>query len=446
MTEKLKAWKTRQYYKTPRIKNRFMFNSEEREIVPRYNGGAYGSRPDKLNMKGDLEHFIDNNAAEFHASVEHWKNPLMIDEVEDPNLLRTGWDLLIDIDCDHSFTLAKYTAQLIIEKLEELGLQNIGVKFSGNRGFHLSIKDDAFPREIQGEHFSNLYPELQEKIITYLRHELKDNMKELVRKHGLEKEMQTRDQGEDPYKVSDIEQGWTGRHLFRMPYSLHSGSGLVSLPIPKEEVLGFEKEQAKPENVIPKHQFFIEPEENEAENLVKTVLEFEEENPDLFRDRSNYDKDSSFQTPDEAVPEEEFPPTIKEILKGLDDGRKRGLFILIKFLQCTGWEWEQIREGLRQWNQRNNPSLEDGKIDRMVSYHKRQDKELPPPNYDAKGYYKDMGVYQGEEMANPVSYIFKNKEKQEVQEDDLFDGECRFCGKICGTDDYLKKHVETQHR
>lgn len=446
MSEQLQTWKAHQYYNTPRIKNRFMFNSEEREVVPRYIGGAYGKRPDKLNMKGDLEHFIDSNAAEFHASVEHWKNPLMIDEVEDPNLLRTGWDFIIDIDCDESFTLAKYTAQLIIEKLGELDIENIGVKFSGNRGFHLSIMDKAFPDKIEEEEFANLYPELQEKLITYLRHELKDSMKELVREHGYEKQMQTQDRGEDPYQVSDIEQGWTGRHLFRMPYSLHSGSGLISLPIQKEEVLEFEKEQANPENIIPKHQFFIEPEENEAENLVETVLRFEEENPDLFRDRNGYDKNSSFDTPDEAIPEEDFPPTIKKILEGLNDGRKRGLFILIKFLQCTGWEWEQIRERLHKWNQRNNPSLKQGKIDRMVSYHKRQDKELPPPNYDANGYYKDMGVYQGEELANPVSYILKDKKTEDVQEDDLFDGECEFCGKICGTDKYLKKHVESKHR
>lgn len=444
MSDQLQTWESRQYYETPRIKNRIMFNSDQREVVPRYQGGSYGSRPDKLSMKGDLEHFIENGALEFHVSVEHWKNPLMIDNVEDLNLLRTGWDFIMDIDCDPDFTLAKKTAKLIIEKLEELGVTNVGVKFSGNRGFHLSVKGDAFPDEIQGDHFSNLYPELPEKIITFIRHELKDDMKKIVKEEGFE-DMMT---DGDPYQVSDIENGWSSRHLFRAPYSLHSGSGLVSLPIPKNKVMSFEKEQAKTANVIPKYTFFQEPEENEAETLVEETLTFEEENPDKFRNRNARNKDRDFETPDEAIPEELFPPTIKKILEGLEDGRKRGLFILIKFLQCTGWDWPQIREGLHQWNQRNDPQLEEGKIDQMVSYHERQDKDLPPPNYDANGYYKDMGVYQGEDYPNPVSYVYRQKRKKEREENqpDTFDAECPVCGKICGKEEYLEKHKETQHQ
>ena len=42
----------------------------------------------------------------------------------------------------------------------------------------------------------------------------------------------------------------------------------------------------------------------------------------------------------EAIPEEYFAPCIKKGLSGLQDGKKRFLFILINFLKCVGWNPE----------------------------------------------------------------------------------------------------------
>ena len=58
------------------------------------------------------------------------------------------------------------------------------------------------------------------------------------------------DEGKDPYQVSDIENDWGSRHLFRMPYSLHDGSWLVSLPIKPEQIDKFEKSDAEMDKVI----------------------------------------------------------------------------------------------------------------------------------------------------------------------------------------------------
>ena len=54
--------------------------------------------------------------------------------------------------------------------------------------------------------------------------------------------------GIDPYKIVSLDI-FGSRHLFRLPYSLHESSLLVSLPIKPENIEKFQKEQAAPEKV-----------------------------------------------------------------------------------------------------------------------------------------------------------------------------------------------------
>jgi len=403
-----------------------MENVENREVVPKYEN-SFGSRPDQILFPGDLNHHAKNKAQEFHVSVEKWADPMMVDDIKDQDQLRTGWDLLIDIDCDHSFSLAKDTALLIIEELKQYGINNIGVKFSGNRGFHIGIHQKAFPQKINDKPLKKLYPEAPSKIIALIRKNLETKMSEVVKQHGFT-------DFDSPYEISDIENGWSSRHLFRMPYSLHSGSWLVSLPIKPGEIKDFQKKDAKLDNIDRNTKFFQKPEGNEAEKLVETAFkEIDEVNTRTVK------KETDFEPPEDAVDPQHFPPTIKKILEGMKDGRKRAVLILANFLESVGYEMDQVEAKIWEWNERNTPELEEGYVKSQLNWHRRRDDPVPPPNYSTQGYYKDMGVYQGEEATNPVSYALKKRDERELGSDEYT---CESCGRILRTEEGYENHFE----
>lgn len=441
MEHDLKDWQIRQYYEQDALKQKFLEISEYREVVPTYKNG-YGKRPDAINFPGDFDQFVENNAIAFHASVERWKNPLLIDQVSELDNLRTQWDLVLDIDCDDSFELAKRTAELVVEELRQHGIKNIYVKFSGNRGFHIGVRGEAFPDKIGEENFSDLYPNLARGIVDYLRNQLKEKMIREVRDHEFEEKMDT-DSGKDPYQVSDIENDWGQRHLFRMPYSLHDGSGLVSLPIEPDEINDFEKSDAKIENVDFETSFLEKAEEDEATNLAVQAMDFiEERREEKKEERVNKD----FERPDDAIPEQYFPPTIKNILEGLEDGRKRGLFILINFYRSVGYDWDIIEKKMWEWNDRNDEALREAYVKSQLRWHRNRDEDVPPPNYGSNGYYRDMQVYEGdnleEKVSNPVSYAFRKAKKRNSGESDDDKFVCEICGKEYQIESYYKEHVK----
>jgi len=417
-------WKIRQYYQQDELVQRVVKLAEYREVTPTYSNG-YGQRPDAVNFPGDFDQFVEDGAVAFHFSVEHWRNPLLIDNVEDHDRLRQGWDLVIDIDCDYSFELAKETAKLVIRELNEHGIESVGIKFSGNRGFHISVARDAFPEKIGGEEISDYYPKLPRGIVNYIRKNLRKDMIELVEEFGYEEEIDT-DQGKDPYQDADIENDWGSRHLFRMPYSLHDGSWLVTLPIKPEEIDEFEKSDAEIDKIDFETDFFINSEEGEATNLAVQAMDFIHEREEERQEEMDERADREFERPEDAIPEKYFPPTIKNILEGLEDGRKRGLFILINFYRTVGYSWNEIESKIWQWNERNHEALKESYVKTQLRWHRNRDEDVPPPNYDANGYYKDMQVYEGErleeKLPNPVSYAFKQAKKRGNNGEGVDDG------------------------
>ena len=449
--EKPQDWKIRQYYEQDELVQIFVETAEYREVAPTYPSG-YGKRPDAINFPGDFQQFVENGAVAFHSSVERWRNPLLIDNVSDLDDLRENWDLVMDIDCDESFELSKDTAELVVEELKEHGIDNISVKFSGNRGFHIGVRAEAFPEEVGGEEFRKLYPNLGRGIVDYIRENLKDELVEKVESYGYNEKIQT-DEGVDPFQVADIENDWGQRHLFRMPYSLHDGSWLVSKPIDPEDIQSFEKEDAKMENIEFEHSFLKEYEENEAANLAIQAMDFIESRRKEKKEE-RFDGDREFEMPDSAVPEKYFPPSINNILEGLEDGRKRGLFILINFLRCVGYGWNEIESKIWEWNDRNKEALREAYVKSQLNWHRNREEDVPPPNYDSNGYYKDMQVYEGsrkeEDVPNPVSYAFKEARKSDNEEfsgsgdtkDDEKDLECPYCGKEYEMESYYRKHVQ----
>lgn len=463
------AEQVREFYGREDVRAEMVRVFEDREAAPTYPWG-YGTRPDAVNFPGDFDRFVEDDAVAFHGSVERWRNPMLIDEVDQDDL-RTGWDLIIDIDCDRDMSFAKETAVALLRTFRDYGIDSVSVKFSGNRGFHLGIPREAFPAKVQGEELAGWYPDLPQAIVSYLRAELREDLAErfVEMEPGVKEEVY--EDGEPaPYGLSDIENDWGSRHLFRMPYSVNEKSWLVSLPLPAtaDAIRSFEKDDARMEAVEVEERFLErDAEPGEAAELVVDALDWRARNRDVS-ERETFD--GEFELPDEAIPEEHFPPTIKNILDGLEDGRKRSLFILITFLQHVGYDLEAVRRMVWEWNDRNDEALDETYVTAQLNWHERQDEPLMPPNWDSRGFYHDIGVYEEDALteatSNPVSYAFakaKDDEDHPHGADDEGSGgdgegdgsgsksawddkeimECPYCGKeYKGETKWYRDHVQ----
>jgi hypothetical protein len=216
----------------------------------------------------------------------------------------------------------------------------------------------------------------------------------------------------------------SNRHMFRAPYSLHEKSGLVSVVFPESALDDFEKEMAKPEYLATPHPFLAQSVRDRAESshgraLLAEALEAHKE--DLSR-TPTYSEEIDL--PEEAISEEHFPPSIRNILNGvtvneepLKDGRKRSVLILINFLRCMGWDQESVEARLYAWNRALEEPLRDVYIKGQLR-HAFRSAPMLPPNYDNKDYYTDIGVYDPKDplektLKNPVQYA---KRKAEVND------------------------------
>jgi DNA primase large subunit len=213
----------------------------------------------------------------------------------------------------------------------------------------------------------------------------------------------------------------SSRHLYRMPYSLHEKSGLCSIPIQPNQILKFEKELAKPENVkVNKELRFLDKnniQPNQAKGLFDKALAEKTNREDKLEFQNKEIKPVDI--PESAIPEQFFPPCIKNILKGIEDGKKRSLFILTNFLISVGWDYDKIEALLKKWNKNNPEPLREVLIVGQLRYHKQQKKKILPPNCQNQMYYKDFGVCKPDNLCNriknPVNYAkrktrFLNKE------------------------------------
>ena len=173
---------TNLYYSNPKIQEAILKFGVGREVVPRYFE-AFGKRPDMLIYPSDLNGAVKKGATSFHASEEIWIDPLKLNSElrrEELNELRTGWDFLIDIDSKY-LDLSKLLAKLVIKALEEHGVKNWKIKFSGSKGFHIIVSWMAFPEEFNGMKTKEMFPEWPKTICEYLMYYIK---KEYNKKAG----------------------------------------------------------------------------------------------------------------------------------------------------------------------------------------------------------------------------------------------------------------------
>lgn len=175
-----------QYYKRREVQEAILRHAGNREVSPRY-GEGFGKRPDVLLNPQDVLEFAKRKATSFHVSEERWDNPLLIQtgmSRQDANALRTGWDLVLDIDAK-DWGISRLTAWLFVQALRAHGISGISVKFSGNKGWHVGVPFEAFPlvmldaqeRDVPTK---DLFPELPRAIATYLVQYIGSSDNELI--------------------------------------------------------------------------------------------------------------------------------------------------------------------------------------------------------------------------------------------------------------------------
>ncbi|MDI6738366.1 MAG: hypothetical protein QME12_07695, partial [Nanoarchaeota archaeon] len=276
------------YYSRRDIQRAIWESAKDREVAVRVNE-YFAKRPDTIEMSGDVAEWARKGATSFHISEERWANPLNLQTglvKKQLDELRIGWDLIIDIDTPF-WEYAKLTAYYVVEALKFHNIECFGVKFSGNKGFHISVPFEAFPEEVDGVITKDLFPESLRVIVAYLQNMIKghlssailekEHISQIAEKVGKTIKDMTTSGVFDPFKIVVIDNVLiSSRHMFRAPYSLHEKAGLVSLPIKAEEIMDFQKEKAKPFAVNPLLKFIdrtmVKP--NEASSLIMQAFDW----------------------------------------------------------------------------------------------------------------------------------------------------------------------------
>lgn len=411
----------REYYSRKDIQKCLVEFARGREVVPKYIE-QFGKRPDTINYENDLISLIQKGVTSFHSSEELWSNPLELNtEMNESkaNSLRKGWDLILDIDCKF-VEYSKIAAELLVEALNFNGVANMGIKYSGNKGFHLGLSFAAFPERVNDINVKDFFPDGPRIIAAYLS--------DLIKKHLAKRILQTAKLSDiakgfqkkesdliknnefDPYSILDIDTILISpRHLFRMPYSLHEKTGLVSIVITPKQLKDFHPAWAKPERITPK-QFLPVPEKDEAKKLLIQALDWnshQQKRNVLEKPKQEYDSNhDEFALKD--VNPEFYPPCIKKALLGMkEDGRKRALFVLINFFKSLNMDADEIQSKIEAWDKLNYKPLKRGYIITQLLWHKKQ-KTILPPNCD-KQYYTGIGIcapdFFCKRTKNPVNYI-----------------------------------------
>ncbi len=414
----------RVYYSREDVQQAILDVSRGREVAGVFGDGRFSSRPNTIGYRKDIEMLVDSGAVAFHGSLEKWVNPMNVGK-PGYEKTRTGWDLILDLDCKDT-EHGKVAAITLLDALRKHGVKNASIKFTGGTGFHLGIPYGCFPKEVDYADTATQYPGLARRIALYIRDFSRQSFeKALLRKWSVEELAEKTGKpvggimsgdGIDPYKVVEVDPVLISpRHLFRLPYSLHEKSGLVSLPLRKGEIEGFTREDAHPGKVRLIRGYLDKYEKEEASMLVTEAID--------WAAKQKIEKERKVVrefTLRKAVPLELAPPCIVNILKGLSDGKKRSLLILINYMSSLGWKWEDIEAELPRWNEKNVPPLSETYLRGQIKWHERRKKRMPPPSCSNEGYYENFGVCtpdftcggQKKTIRNPVNYALRKIKKK----------------------------------
>jgi hypothetical protein len=400
------------YYSRPEIQKAIVESCQNKEVSVMLGIGSFGRRPDILNYESDVLELAKQGATSFHISEEHWQNPLKLTPgmtKRQLDELRAGWDFILDIDSpnlEHSKIISHY----LVQALKFHDIKRVFIKYSGNKGFHIGVPFKSFPSHFNTQKMRELFPEAARIIAEYLTEMIKSHVSDELKGENIDEILKI-----DTVLISS-------RHLYRAPYSLHEKSGLASLPIDPEKVLEFKPDQAIPEKIKPELKFLDSYNKDEAAGLLVRAYDWYHEieiRKNSTKEHEESTRKIEYDEISEAIPEKFFPDEIKLGLKGIKDGKKRFLFILINFLKCLGWPHDEIDKKVKEWNKNNPEPLKEGYIMSQLSWHKRQREKILPPNYSNLAYYADIGLNPAENIRNkfknPVNYairMFKLQQKK----------------------------------
>ncbi|MEM4841176.1 MAG: DNA primase small subunit domain-containing protein [Nanopusillaceae archaeon] len=413
--------------------------SKNREVAYLLENNKFGQRPSIIENKGDIFSYIDKGAISFHISLERWSDPMLLENVKSRKELeeiRIGWDLIIDID-SKSVDIGKIVTRNIINFLENKGIKKIYLKYSGGKGFHIAIPWEIFPKridylkkgEIVEEDTVKLFPDIARIIAMYLVEKIKEKVEDEILKKFPEIEKE-KNEKELFFSVVEIDTiAISNRHLIRCLYSINEKTGRLSIPVDIKNLENFNPEYATLDNFIYEGIPFLTEEikeREEAEKLFRDAINWKI-NKDLFSIEYIVKTVNKIETKKiekelikekrkhrEKITEDYFPPCIKNILSGIDDGRKRSVFILINFLYHIGWSYEEIEKKIKEWNNNLNDPLRERYVEYQLEWHKKiynSKKYYLPPNCNNDMYYKEIGVCQPDNICkyikNPLLYPYK---------------------------------------
>lgn len=414
-----------EYYSNENVLEQLLSSAGSREVSVAMREGGHMSRPNSLVYARDVLELVKRGAVSFHGTVEHWKNPLLLRTGMSPSelsRLRTGWDLIIDIDSAIGLEAAKLAALRVLGFLRSRGVEAT-VKFSGNRGFHVGVSWSAFPEQVDYEPTANQFPRLARILTSYVKECVKDKLFEDLKRlkgsvHELMEELgETQFVSLTPYMFVDIETNWGERHLFRLPYSLNEKTWLASLPVSPNELNSFRPEYASPEKAVryePRH--FLK-NGGKADELIVAAVDWH-----AAQTREAEKKPMPKKRHTKEVPETSFPPCIRLVMSGLSDGRKRSILVLINFLQQMNWPWEKIEAAVREANAKNSPPLPETYVNTQLAWFRRRAEsgnKLLPPNCANEAFYVSYGVCRPDDVCrggtneimikNPAVYPYLGK-------------------------------------
>ncbi|MFH1630779.1 MAG: DNA primase small subunit domain-containing protein [Candidatus Aenigmatarchaeota archaeon] len=434
------------YYSRDDILGEIMKSIANREVIGAFPDRGYDSRPNVVQYPSDIIQMTRKGVSSFHLSVEKWKYPMQLNSSlsrERLDELRTGWDLVIDIDSKIGMDGSKSATILVCDLLEKYGIKHYGVKFSGSRGFHVIIPSMMWPPSVDYKDISQLYPKIPQLVSAFIRSKIKKALMEEILKDHTIKEL-TEIIGDfpselNPYAFVDVEKNWGSRHLFRSPYSLNEKTWLVSVPVRYNQIKDFSFDMAKPDKVKIRDFFMDCP--GEAMNFLIDVMDWYAAKK-KYRELKTEKKEIVLYQ--KRIPEELFPPCIKNILSGIKDGKKRSIFTLINFLKVMNWSEEEIKQRLFDWNILNTPSLQSNLIMGQLRWNSHQKKRITPANCFNDMFYTGIGVCKPDnnckKIKNPVSYPFtKMDRKQEYKKVRGFS--CDVCNK-----EFKNRRSMMQHR
>jgi hypothetical protein len=394
------------YYSRPEVQKAIYDFCQNREISPRYFEG-FGKRPDTFQYKNDIFELVKKGATSFHCSEEIWKDPLQIStdmDQEQYNEIREGWDLLLDIDSKY-IDYSKIMVQEIVKVLKFHGIKNVGLKFSGSKGFHIIIPWKSFPKEVNGIQTKHMFPEWPRILLQYISKKTEPFLiKEITKLTTPNKYIKDL---EAPKEVVPDIILVSPRHLFRTPYSLHEKTALASVVLTPEEISTFELKDASPMKVKVRN-FMPDVKEDEASELLMQALDWwKDQKPE--EDKKAEGKFANFKPLQLTnIKETQFPPCIINILKGVRDGKKRSLFSLIHFFRSIGMDKVELEKKIEEWNKKNIPALKQGYITSQLSWAYKR-KPLMPAN--CKEFYQGIAVCVPDNLCksikNPVNYIVR---------------------------------------